>query len=159
MYYMLKKKKIYILFTKDVIILMILNGEGWYCLAIKTLSSLLTGITSKPDSFRTKHKLESHKKLCENKDFCSVVTSSKDTKILEFTKYQNIDKTPSIAYADRESTTENIGGCRNNSQKLSATKVGEHIPCGYSMSMIWTFDLIENRQDVNRGEDSEFVNH
>ena len=24
-------------------------------------------------------------------------------------------------------------------------KIGEHIPCGYSMSTIWTFDGIENK--------------
>ena len=34
--------------------------------------------------FRTKNKLESHIKLCENKDICKVETSSEDTKILEF---------------------------------------------------------------------------
>ena len=32
-------------------------------------------------------------------------------------------------------------------------KVSGHIPCGYSMSMIWTFDGIENKYDVYRGED------
>ena len=77
---------------KDVILLMILNEEGRYCLAVKKLSSLLTGITSKPDLFRTKNKLESHKKLCENKDFRDVVMSSKDTKILEFTNTRTLIK-------------------------------------------------------------------
>ena len=48
-------------------------------LAIKNLSALLRGILSKDDrdfyclnclcSFKTKNKLESHKKICENKDF------------------------------------------------------------------------------------------
>ena len=33
-------------------------------------------------SFRTKHKLESHKRICENKDFYNVVMPSEDTKIL-----------------------------------------------------------------------------
>ena len=49
--------------------------------------------------------------------------------------------------------TERIDGCKNNFEKSSATKVGEPIPCEYSMSTIWTFDGIENKQDVNRGED------
>ena len=34
--------------------------------------------------FKTKSKLESHKKACENNDFCDAVMSSKDSKILEF---------------------------------------------------------------------------
>ena len=35
-------------------------------------------------SFRMKNKHESHKKVCGNKDYLNVVTSSKSTKILEF---------------------------------------------------------------------------
>ena len=39
-------------------------------------------------SSRTKNKLESHKKLSENKYFCNVRISSEDTEILEFNQYQ-----------------------------------------------------------------------
>ena len=46
-----------------------------------------------------------------------------------------------------------IDGFKNNFGKSSTTKVGEHIPCGYSMSTIWTFDGIVNKHDVHRGED------
>ena len=35
-------------------------------------------------SFRIKNKLESHKKVCENKAFYNVIMSSEETKILEF---------------------------------------------------------------------------
>ena len=28
----------------------------------------------------------------------------------------------------------------------------QHIPCGYLMSTIWTFDVIENKHHVYRGE-------
>ena len=79
---------------KKIIILMIPNGEGWHYLPVKVLSVLLRGITSKHvgdfyflnclNSFRTKCKLESHKKVCENEDFCGVVIPFEDTKILEF---------------------------------------------------------------------------
>ena len=31
-------------------------------------------------------------------------------------------------------------------------KIGEHIPCEYSISKIWTFDGIENKHNVYRGE-------
>ena len=102
---MLKKKKIYpayvskAIFEKQVILLMIPNGEGrkkkskgqWHYLAVKMLSALLRGITSKTNgnsyclnclhSFTTK-KLESYNKVCENKDFCNVIMSSENTKIL-----------------------------------------------------------------------------
>ena len=88
-------------------------SEGrWHYLAVKKLSALLAGVTSKNNgdfccwkclhSFRTKNKLESHKKVCENKDFCNIIMPSEDTKILEFNQYQKFDKVPFIIYADIE---------------------------------------------------------
>ena len=56
----------------------------------------MASITSKNDdvfyclnylhSFRTKNKLESHKRACENKDLCNVNMPSDYFKILEFNK-------------------------------------------------------------------------
>ena len=43
--------------------------------------------------------------------------------------------------------------CKNNPENSSTTKVGEHVPCGYSMSTIWAFDGIWNKHVVNRGKD------
>ena len=62
-------------------------------------------------SFRTKHKLVSHKKVCENKDFCNVNMPSRDTKILEFNHYRKFDKATSIIYADFECIIEKMDGC------------------------------------------------
>ena len=36
-----------------------------------------------------------------------------------------------------------IDGCANNPENLSTTKIGENIPCRYSMSTIWAFDHIK----------------
>ena len=36
---------------------------------------------------------------------------------------------------------------------LKTTKIGEHISWGYSMSAIWSFDNIENKHTLYRGED------
>ena len=68
--------------------------------------------------------------------------------ILEFYQYMRSDKTPPIIYADKK-----IDGCANNPEISSTTKIGEHIPCGYSMSTIWTFDCIENKHTLYRGKD------
>ena len=92
---------------------MISNGEKLWCyLAAKKLSALLRGITSKLHgdfyclnclhSFATKNKHKSHKKICENKDFCNVKMPSKDNKILEFNQCKKSDKVPFIVYADLE---------------------------------------------------------
>ena len=60
---------------------------------------------------------------------------------------------PSIIYADLESLIKKVDGCKNNPVESSATKIAAHIPCGYSMSTIWTFDGLENKHDLYRGED------
>ena len=77
---------------KQVILLMVPNGEKWYYLTVKKLSGLLRRITSKHHgdfyclnclhSIVPEKKLESRKKGCENKDFCNVIMPFEDTKIL-----------------------------------------------------------------------------
>ena len=76
---------------------MISDGEKWHYLAVKELSALLKEIADKHHgdfyclnwfhSFATENKLQSHKRLCENKDFCSIIMPSENTKILEFNQY------------------------------------------------------------------------
>ena len=80
-------------------LLMIPNEEKgqWHYLAVRKLSALLHGITSKHKgdfyclnclhSFRTENKLKYHKKVCENKDFCGIVMLSEKKNILEFNQY------------------------------------------------------------------------
>ena len=65
-----------------IILLMILNREGWHCISVKKHLALLRAIRSKHHadlyclnclhSFRTENKLVSYKKVCENKNFCDV---------------------------------------------------------------------------------------
>ena len=156
-----KKGKIYSAYVskhnsnreKQVILFMISNGEGqWHYFAVKKLPALLRGITSKHHGdfyylncfhfFLTENKLESHKKACENKDFCNVHMPSDDTKILEFNQYQKSDKVPFIIYADLECIIKKTDGCKNNPENLSTTKVNQHIPSGFSMSTISSFRSI-----------------
>ena len=61
---------------------MITDGEKWHYLAVKKLSALLRGITSKHDgdfyclncfhSYTTKNKLKQHENVCKNHDYCHV---------------------------------------------------------------------------------------
>ena len=63
--------------------------EGWHYFAVKKVSVLLHGITSKQKgdsyclnclhSFRTEDKLKFHGKVCKTKDFCGIpMPSQKD---------------------------------------------------------------------------------
>ena len=127
------------------------------------MSALLRGITPTNNgdfhclnclhSFRIKNKLESHKKVCENEDFCNVIMPSEDTKILEFNQYQKSDKVPFFIYADLECIREKTDGCKNNPENSSTAKVSEHIPSGFSISTIYSFRSIENKHDAYRGND------
>ena len=88
--------------------------EACYYLALKNLSTLLGGITSKHHSdfyflncvhsFRTEP--EPHEEVCKNKDFCGIVMPSENDNILEFNQYMTSDKMPYIICADIESLTK-----------------------------------------------------
>ena len=77
--------------------------------------------------------------------------SEKDN-ILLFNQYMKSDKMPYIIYVDIESLIKKLDGCANNPANSSSAKIGDHIPCGYSMSTIWAFDHIENKHTLYRGE-------
>ena len=55
--------------------------------------------------------------------------------------------------SDTESLIKRVDGCANNPENSSTTKIVEPIPCGYSLSTIWTFDNIENKHTLYCGED------
>ena len=124
---------------------------------------LCRGITSKKKGdffclnclhpFIAKNKPKYHKKLCENKDFSSVIMRSEDTKILEFNQYQKSDKAPFIIQAVFECMIGKIGGCKNNPENSATTKVSKHIPSGFSISTISSFRSTENKHDVYRDKD------
>ena len=65
-----------------------------------------------PILLQKKKKLQSHKKVCENKDFCNVMKPFENTKMLEFNHCQKPDKAPFIIYGDIEFIIEKIDGCK-----------------------------------------------
>ena len=78
---------------KQLILLMITDGEKWHYLTVKNLPGLLRGITlsHKEDfyclncfrSYGMRNKLEAHKKICENHDYCNVEMPTKDHNIIK----------------------------------------------------------------------------
>ena len=138
-------------YQKEVISLMISNGEGWHYLAVKKLLALFREIVYKYHGdfyclnclhlFATESKLESHKKERENEDSCNVVMPSEDTEILKFNQYQKCDKVSFIIYVDLECLIEKIDGCKNNPQNSS----------GFTISTI-SFKSIENKHDAYRSK-------
>ena len=91
---------------KQIILLMISNGENWHYLVVKSSSGLLTGITSnhKEDfyclncfhSYRTKNKFEAHKKICKNHDYCRVEMPTKDNNTIKYNYGEKSIKLPFV---------------------------------------------------------------
>ena len=94
-------------------------------------------------SFRTENKLKCQEKVCKNKDFCLIVLPSIKDNILELNQYNKSDEIDTLFILISNFWLKAIDGCANNLENFSATNIGGHIPCGYSMATIWAFDKIE----------------
>ena len=140
-----------------------MKNKLWNHLAVKTLSALLRGMTSKHlgdfyclkyiHFFITENKRKSDEKVCENKDFCNVIMPSEDTKILESHQYQKSDKAPFATYANLEYLTEKKIDEFKNNQNLLTTKVGKHTPSSFSMFLNSSFKSIGNKYGVSNSKD------
>ena len=119
---------------------MITDGEKWHYLAVKRLSALFRGITSKHDgdlyclncfqSYTTENKLKRHKKVCENHDYCYVEMPEEYNKTLKYNEGEKSMRLPFIIIADLECLLEKMNICHNNPEKSSTTKINKHTPFG-----------------------------
>ena len=147
---------------KQVILLMISNGENWHYLVVKKLSGLLRGITSnhKEDfyclncfcAYSTKNKLEEHKKICENNKYCNVEMPTKDNNAIKYSQGENSIKLPFVIYADLECLLKKISTCQNNPNE-SSTEINKHTPSGYLLFTHCSFNKLKNKLDYYRGKD------
>ena len=85
---------------RQIILLMISDGQKWHYLVVKNLSGLLRGITSNHKenfyclncfhSYSTENKIEAHKKICENHDYCCVEMPTKNNNIINTIMEKNL---------------------------------------------------------------------
>ena len=142
---------------------MISDGQKWHYLVVKNLSELLRGITSnhKEDfyclncfrSYRTKSKLEAHKKICENHDYCHVEMPTKNNNIIKYNHGEKSMKIPFIIYAGLEYLLEKMSTCINNPNESSTTKINKNIPSAYSIFTSCSFDESKNKLNYYSGKD------
>ena len=157
------RSKYNLTYDKQIILLMITDGEKWHYLVAKNLSVLLKGITSTHmkdfyclncfHSYRTKNKLESHKKICENHDHCHVEMPNKDNNTIKYNHGEKSMKLPFVIYADLECLLEKMSTCINNPNESSTTKINKHTPSGYSIFTHCSFDESKNKLNYYRGDD------
>ena len=128
----------------------------------KNLPGLLRGIISnhKEDfyclnyfrSYRTKNKLEEHKKICENHNYCNVEMLTKDN-IIKCNQGEKSIKLPFLVCADLEWLLEKMSMCQNNAKESSTTEINRHVPSGYSSFTHCSFDKTKNKFNYYRGKD------
>ena len=148
---------------KQVILLMISNGKNWHYLTVKNLPGLLKGITSthKEDfyclscfhSYRTKNKLEEHKRICENHNYCNVEMPTKDNNTIKYSQGEKSIKLPFAIYADLECLLKKMSTCQNNPKESSTTEINKHTLSGYSLFTHCSFDKSKNKLNHYRGKD------
>ena len=148
---------------KQVILLMITDGEKWHYITVKNLPGLLRRITSThkedfyclncPRSYRTKNKLEVHKKICENHNYCNIEMPTKDNNIIKYNQEEKSIKLPFVIYADLECSLEKMSMCQNNPNESSTTEINKHTPSGYSIFTHCSFDQTRNKLNHYRGKD------
>ena len=149
--------------NKQVILLMITDGEKWHYLVVKNLPGLRRRITSnhKEDlyclncfcSYRTRNKLEAHKKICENHNYCNVEMPTKDNNIIKYNQGEKSIKLPFVVYADLECLLEKMSTSQNNPNESSTTEINKHVPSGYSLFTYCSFDQTRNKLNHYRGKD------
>ena len=126
---------------KQVILLMISNGKKWHYLLVKSFPGLLKGIASnhREDFYcfnffcacTARNKLEEHKKICENHEYCHVEMPNEDNKIIKYNQGAKSIKSLFIVYADLECLLEKMSACYNNPEESSTTEINKHTPSGY----------------------------
>ena len=142
---------------------MITDGKKWHCLAVKSLSALLRGITSNHNgdfyclncfhSYSTKEKLKKHEKVCNDHDYCYVEMPNDNNKILKYKHGEKSMRTPFVTYADLECLLEKMHSCQNNPEKYYIEKRIKHTHSGYPLFTNCSFDETKNKLDCYKGKD------
>ena len=158
------KSKYNLIRNNQIILLMISNGKNWHYLAVKSLSRLLSGISSNHNSdyyclncfhsYRTENKLNVHKKVCENHDYCNIEMPSPNNNIIKYNQGEKSLELPFIIYADLECLLKKIDTCQNNPDLSSTSKINQHVPSGYSIYTNCSFDKSNNK--LTKGEEDNY---
>ena len=130
---------------------------------IRSLSRLFRGITGNNNgdfyclgclhSFRTDNTLKKHERLCNNHDYCHIEMPNNDNNTLKYNHGKKSLKAPWVIYADFECLPIKQQLCQNNPNDFYTEKKAMHEACGYSLDLVSSFDLKQNKHSFYRGRD------
>ena len=105
------------------------------------------------NSLRTDNAYKKHEWLYENNDYCCAEILPKLNTILKHNHGEKSLKTPFVIYADLECLLIKEQSCHNNPYETSTERKAMHETCGYTLSLICSFDWKENKHNFYRGRD------
>ena len=79
---------------------------------------------------------------------------SEDKNILKYNPGEKSLKVANIFYLDTESLLKKTQSCQNNPQESDAERKSIHEACGYSLSLVTSYDPNKNTHSYSRGKDS-----
>ena len=130
---------------------------------IRSLSRLFRGIIGNNNgdfyclgclhSFRTDNVLKKHERLCDNHDYCHIEMPSNDNNTLKYNHGEKSLKALWVIYADFECLPKKQQSCQNNFNDSYTERKAIHEPCGYSLDLVSSFDLEQNKHSFYRGRD------
>ena len=116
----------------QVILFIITDGKKCHYVAVKSLSALFIGITSKNDgdlhclnyfqSYSAKNKLKKHERLCYNHGYCYVEMPNEDNEILKHNNEEKSMKARFMIFADLDCLLEKMFSYQNNPEKSYTDK-------------------------------------
>ena len=141
---------------KKVILLMITDdGERWYYLDVRSLSTLLRGISSSNNgqfyclncfhSYRAFNKLKKLEKACNNHDYYHGDMPEEVQNILKCSPGDKLLKAPIIIYADLECLLKKEQSRQNILKNSYTQRKAKGKPSGYSLSSVFSFDETKNK--------------
>ena len=90
---------------------------------------------------------------CGKHDYCNVRMSSKDKNILKHNSVEKSLKAPHIFYLDLESLLVKTQSSQNNPEKSYTERKAIHVPSGYSLDLVTSYDSNKNKCSFHRGKD------
>ena len=78
---------------------------------------------------------------------------SEDKKILKYNLGEKSLKVANIFYLDSKSLLKKTQSCQNNPQESYTERKAIHEACGYSLSLVTSYDPNKNTHSYSRGKD------
>ena len=101
--------------------------------------------------------LKRHEILCDNTDYCNAEMPTQSNKTLKYNHGEKSLKTSFVIYADLECLQIKEQSGQNNPNESYTERKAKHEPCGYTLSLISSFDSRENKRNFYRGKDCIFL--